>query len=73
MEEEKDGATTNATYMTNFDDMNENTKDGESKDEGALDFFDLNIDDLGIKILGEVFLCSKCQKEIPQKDVDVIS
>jgi len=37
-----------------------------------LDIFDLNIDDLGIKILGEVFLCEKCQKEIPQKDVDVV-
>jgi len=56
--------------MTNFDDINENAKDGESKDE-TLDLFDLNIDDLGIKILGEVFLCTKCQKEIPQKDVDV--
>jgi len=69
IEEEKDGATTNATNMTNFDDINENVKDGESKDE-TLDLFDLNIDDLGIKILGEVFLCTKCQKEIPQKDVD---
>jgi len=69
IEEEKDGATTNATNMTHFDDINENVKDGESKDE-ALDLFDLNIDDLGIKILGEVFLCTKCQKEIPQKDVD---
>lgn len=42
-----------------------------SKAETFEDAFDFNIDDLGIKILGEVFQCSKCQKQISQRDVDV--
>jgi len=76
MEEEKEGdreTTTNATNLTNFDEINENEKDGLNghTKEDTFDFGDLNIDDLGIKILEEVFLCNKCQKQIPQKETEV--
>lgn len=77
MEEEKEGdreTTTNATNRTNLDEINENEKEclNEHQKEDTLDFCDFNIDDLGIKILEEVFLCNKCQKQIPQKDTEVI-
>ena len=51
----------------------ENEKNEDQKeDEMAADFFDFDADDLGIKILEEVFLCTNCQKEIPKRDVDVL-
>ena len=76
MEEEKEGdreTTTNATNRTNMDEIIENEKDGINghQKEETVDFGDFNIDDLGIKILEEVFLCNKCQKQIPQKDTEV--
>lgn len=54
----------------------QNEQDGDitnenSKAETFEDAFDFNIDDLGIKILGEVFLCNRCQKQISQRDADV--
>lgn len=50
------------------DDATTNIKEENLESADGMDIFGL--DGLGIKILDEIFLCSKCQNEIPAKDLD---